>query len=590
MKRFLLLFWLILIVCKSESQVISPGYISIKNAYEFDLPQLDVSLSLPANTGFVVPVFSGKDVMLEIDDQTVYCFDLAYLDNPETNYFRFSLTGDDSGYIQLNINRTEKFDKVIEQERVRHRADFVEVLKTMKSGLGESVSYKKHSGGSDYDIHLFYNEGYQFIFSIRSDIKDKSSYMKIINGFRKKNLYKERMKYENRIKYGYFDKESKKPVIDINENSPKFRKIAGKTDTNKVIELPNQYMSVEIPSNWVYEFEGRNLVSQSDIILVLETSELDMFNNSMIFTWLRGEGMVMICRYSSKKSRNPANFSNISDGAKQVYSFSGDTKIFIDGIEVPCSYYGSPDNLSIDTWFETENGYYSFSAFNITIDNLPDYDRLFNNIKINSEIQRSKKAIQDKARLLSVIPVKKKKAIELDKLVFTGKGDIEVFKCKLSTVGATLWLPGKLSAYKYGLNRTFGKNILELDSESSVNLAPNYDNMFVNIYNGGEKYQVSCTLYLRYGDKATIEDVVKDQVRSRPDITTWSKVNKAGVIKAKDGSEWGVIIQDDGKTAWIHGQNSEYTVFLTVTGDNTEAIQDFCPLIYNFAFGNPVNK
>ena len=587
-RYFVLIFIFLLLVCRTGAQIVNPGFIRQTEPFEFNFPQFGVGLSLPANAGFTVPVFSGKEVLLDIDKKTNYCFNIGYLDNDATNTFGFSLPGGNgSQYLKLRITGQNGFNKIKKIENIRHKDNYTGMLKSVKSGLGESVSYEIKKGDNLTDCHIFYNDGYLFEFSIPSDIADKNSYLKIIKDFGKKNLYNERIRYENRVNFGYYDKDRAKPAeLPPCLKEPDFGKIGGRVMANTTLDFPQLNMSMLIPEGWFYELNGRRLNEGNSNSLVLEMNEMDLLDNPMIFAWIRGEGLSVVARYSSKKHKNAVNYNSLSNGVKQVYAFWGNTEVFIDGIKAGGGYYGDPGSQNLDMYLETESGYYSFSASNITTDNIAAYDRFFSNIRIDSQTPRDKKALNNKQPVSSVLNVKRKINISLDNLEFPKKAKAQSFECKYSTIGATVFLPGKVSDYKYGINRTFGEIPLKLDENSAIGVAPDYENLFVYLYNEGCEYNVSCSLYLRYGDKSTIGDFVKDIVRSRPSIKTWSEIDKAGVMKADDGSEWGVLVQDDEKTAWIYGLNNKYLLNINITASNRDALMNICSLIYKFKMQN----
>ena len=584
MKKYILFTILLMTTYWVNAQNLSsPGFIRQTEPFEFCFPQFEVGLSLPAKSGFMASVFSGKEVMMNIDTKTIYCCSLDYLDNDKTNFFRFSLS-DDKSYMQLRISKLAKFDEVKILENARHRKGFVEVMKSIKSRLGESVSYKLKTGDNFYEEHLFYKDGYLFTFSVKSNSSERFAYLKIIAGFGEKNLLQEKVAYENRVKYGYYDKEKNKPTVKPDEGGFKYRKIAGKLQKNTIIDIPNMHMSINVPAGFVYELNGRKLVEDDKGGLVLEIEEIDLINNGMILGWLRGNSLSLILRYSSKKHRSPVSFNNLASGAKQVYSFSGDTKLFIDGLEMDASYYGSPDIQNIDTWVETENGFYSFSASNITTTNIDIYDRLFTGIKVDTEKLRNKKALTNQKQLSVALDVKERTPIKLDKLNFPKQVDIETFKCNFSTVGAILQLPGKPVDYKYGIMRTFGEEKLILDAAASTPIAPDYENMFVCLYSHGKKYRIDCTLYLQYGDKTSIEDMLKDGVRSRSSVRYQNKIVRAGLIKAVDGSEWGFLFEEGNTNAWVYGRNNEYLIMLTLGATNQDDLMKLCSTFYEASF------
>ncbi|WP_163266336.1 hypothetical protein [Dysgonomonas sp. 216] len=584
-RRYILLLIVIFLglgFAKAQS-IINPGFVRQTQPYEFNLPQFGVGLSLPKGAGFMVPVFSGKEVMLNIDKKTVYCFNLDYLDDDETNTFRFSLSDDDSG-VELQITKDDDFNKIIYIERLRRSTAFIDILKSVKSGLGESVSYKVRKGTDIYDIHAFYKDGYLYAFSFKSGSRDENGFFKLINNFKEKNLNKDRLLYENRVKFGYYDKERKK-LAEKPCAGYKYRKIGDKTRLSRILDIPNLNMSITLPSGWVYELNGRDLSEGEDGRLILDVDDLDLLDNSMIFAWLRGDGLTLMIRYSSKKHRSPVTFSNLGSGAKQVYSFSGDTEIFFDGIKAEACYYGTPDIQNLDSWFETEQGYYSFSVSNITVDNIDAYNKLLSSIKITDNAARNKKTKEKQKPLSSALSLKAKTPVQLDKLTIPKQSDIQLFKCNLSTIGATLWLPGTASDYKYGINTSWGEEPLRLDINSSTNIAPDFENMYVYI-RGGTNYDVGCTLYLRYGSKYSMDEFIKDCIRARTTVIAWDKFDKAGVIKADDGSEWGIAFEKNNTSAWIYGQNNEYLIMMTVKAASEAELLKFCSALHKAKFGN----
>ncbi len=260
--------------------------------------------------------------------------------------------------------------------------------------------------------------------------------------------------------------------------------------------------------------------------------------------------------------------------------------MLIDGIDVYGLFTGSEANGEFNVWFETGEGYHSFTLSGVNLDNIERYDEIIRTMKINAEDKTGNKYTP----LREVLDfLKPKSPVALDEINVPGNmentGDI--FRCYFGKMDFDLWFPGKITGYKYGLNTTWGEEKLTADHNSVNNtVAPYEENFFACLNSPRDEtgYNISCTFYLTYGDNTPMKEMVEEYVRVYSSYTDAfpMKYEKAGVVTVSDGTDLGVIIESEGKQAVILGKNQDYLFRYVITAPTSEKLMELCSIIYNF--------
>lgn len=218
---------------------------------EFNLPQFDIVFDIPAHVTFKLPVTIADNVALDINRKTYYSFDSNYLNNAKTRMICFyDSFRDEEPSLVLEIEPLGK-EKLLEYD---------EQIAPIKTKLGKSVTQIIDTSFYQYS---FLKGGYCFNFILNVGLLSKSNlllkYKSIIQSIAPKNLYQERVKYENRVKYGYY-KLNKKTSLPPNEKY-KFDYYKGKTTREDKAVNPFAETEINIPSGTEYMIKA-NLVEE----------------------------------------------------------------------------------------------------------------------------------------------------------------------------------------------------------------------------------------------------------------------------------------------------------------------------------------
>ncbi|NDV96273.1 hypothetical protein D0T84_15330 [Dysgonomonas sp. 521] len=576
-KTIILTLLVIFTIDGYPQQPIIKGYLSLSEAYNFNLPLLDVSIPMPAKSGFIVPRLSGQNIALEMNENVDYYFPIDMLTN--NNVFKFSLTSSDESYLLMQIIPYDrKFDEIYLLEKARNSQDFIERTASLKNAFGESVSYSIKKQNRKFNVHTFYHQNHLFTFSVPSSLTDKPEYERLIKDLKINNFYQERIRYENRVKSGYYTKKEPRPDIEP-ENKLRSIKAKNKQDTRLV--FTGEGFSFVLPKDYIYDIQARKLTDNGNGTTEVYRSSFDMFDN-ILFGRYSGPQDIFIVRHRTKNGKGARDFSNMADGAKQVYKYHTDFDLIIDGVKAGATFCGQPDLGSVDIWFENEIGYFSFTLSNVSKENIGFYDNLLSSIRIETLEKRLK--YDEKAPLSSILKLEDEKDIKLNSLEIgkTLSSDIGTFRCEFEKIGATLYLPGKVTQYTWGKDNVWGKEPLILNDTGQTPLAPTYQDIFTCTKMSQSGYSVDCTWYLTYGAKHTVKELLLRYIHAWNGISTGKPYKAAGIIKAEDGSEWGIYINGSEREALILGCNDNYLLHLNFSAGSPEKLQSMLALLHKF--------
>lgn len=578
-KKLLLFLFLITAINIQSQELLLKGYMSIGEPYNFNLPVFGISIPMPAKTGFVVPKMSGENIALEMDDNVDYYFPEEMLKTKNT--FKFSLTGNDKSFMMMQmIPYAKDFDEVYLMEKARHSPNFVEPLTSIKNAMGKSVSYRSENNATKVDAHVFYHQGYMVAFMIQTDDTERAKYEKLIADLRIKEFRKERIRYENRVKSGYYSKSKREPLPDV-EPKNEMRDIKEKNKHETRLDFALEGFSFVLPKDYVYSINARRMIDKGDGTTEVYRTPVDMLEGYFM-TWFRGPQGSFMTRFTSKTKKDVRDHSNMADGAKQVYSYYKDFDLVIDGVKAGATFYGQPDAGTVEMWFENEKGYFSIMLSDVNNNTMDFYDKLLASIKIETQEKRLK---YNKNKPLSSM-------LKLEDLAVENVGKFETsnalslnfgaFRCDFAKVGATIFLPGKPAEYTWGIDNMWGKDVLKLNDIGQTQLAPTYKDIFLAIRTNQPDYQVDCTLYPTYGAKYTVKELLARYISTWKGVKREETYKEAGVFTAEDGSQWGVYVKASGSTAIIFGCNDNYSLYLDFSASSPENLQGMLALLHKF--------
>lgn len=390
------------------------SFFSINEKGEFNLPQFDLSIPLPAKTGFKTPQIPDKKVMFEIDNETIYCFDLDQLDTEKgAGQFIFSIPDSDDNYLYFQINRISAAAYYKKKREIDNNSANSKIP-NLKSKLPNEI-YSFTDGKSDY--YCFHDNGYLFSFRIISSTPKaiKEKYHDIIKNTSTKDLRLARDKYENRIKYGYYDEKDINIRTEKDKKHYEFSNWEGKITQQTTFVWDAFRLQVTIPdgNQWKYRINAEKVVNtdDSDNIKVY-MDPLDLYYNPMTMSWFVSDSLTFSIR-SYTKTMNVKVADMISYSASMT-KYSKSETINVDGIAMPAVLYGSDEIGSIDLYYEADSISYWLSFSGVTSESLPIADKILSSIKIDHPQLKNKSPKKICSNFTSCFAMKKTSAVELD--------------------------------------------------------------------------------------------------------------------------------------------------------------------------------
>jgi len=337
MKKMILSVLLLLFLIAGDiysQTTIKSQFLSINNAYEFTLPQFDVCLPMPAKAGFRVPLFSGKNIKLEVDDITRYYFDLSYLKEPNNFSFAFQVSASENNQLlYMNILELDKMamessiQKLVSKDRIKNIPGF-------KTKLGKTLSYEwEIKEGRMVETHIITFEKYSFSFTLDKDLdkKIKKHYLNMIRKFREKNQSYLKVKYETQAKNGEFEPKEKKVIINPENNK-------GTLGSSVFFEWPDLGYGLSIPADWEYQIEGK-ISSQEYSHVKLSFDKSFMDSDYMALSWFRNNEVNVTLR--SYRKINPLEMIN---QMAQMTKHSQSVAIVVDNVPLK-AYFTERKNM-----------------------------------------------------------------------------------------------------------------------------------------------------------------------------------------------------------------------------------------------------
>lgn len=447
---FLLLFCVA--VENINSQVtVKPAFLSVSNKYEFTLPQFDVSLPLPANTQFLVPHFSGKNIKLEIDDVTCYYFDLSYLEKPNSLVFYFNLPAlkDNENLLSMmimNLNESELKQRL---GNASSRGDW-EMIPGLKTKLGKSTSYLSTKPDGDIaECHAISKGEYTYFFALNDnmDKKLKKQYLNIIKNFKEKNQPYLKVRYETRVQNGEFEpKEEKETKVPVKAPEQK-----GTLTASSFFEWPTLGYGIQIPQGWEYQVEG-NPVSEKENHMQLSFDKSFFEDNFMTMSWFRSEELSVTIR-----SYREIDLPNMIKSQAANTKYTQDVDIIINGIPFQACYYGSKEYGSLDFSFEAEGKYHWVSFSGVSKNTLAQLQEMLSTIKLKNDLPKQTKIFSKD--LSSQLNLKELTPLILDQPLSLNENwpEGDLFNCELVDLDIVAKLPGKEGDYMSNIGDLKGK-------------------------------------------------------------------------------------------------------------------------------------
>lgn len=565
---FVLLAFIVGSLCiTSKAQKINDVMFRQTSKYTFNLPQLDVCLSLPKDAGFRVPIASGKSADLDIGEQTYYCFGIQ----EGKNIFRFSLTPNDKDYIQLQIIKIPPGFKELEyRAKVKQAPNFRGILDPVKAKIGELYSYKLSSSDKFFYVFNIEDRGYFYQFVVEASLFDenKAKFTDFLKSFSKKDLSIALNRYNTRLNSGYYDKEAKKrPDIDP-ENL--FETKDGKflSETNLDIELYNT--SFWLPAETNYSMKSRKISLSDNGNTQVEIYEPDTINHTYFARYVH-KGLIYDFRCSSYDFRD--GLAPESGGKNYIKQ-----TINLDGAEAAFVYNGSDYSGSILISLKINNLFYYFSFMEFTYRDVKNISKIVASIKLPEYANRTAK--NKPVSVENLISLKETPQLPLANFPLRKctSSDYGIqFKLNFTDAGISMVVPGMMKDY---LIRPETNLTTISDTECSLSGYPT----LMGGWFGATSGPVCATL--EFSKFKNPEEYLNSWYWALDSRKNTTKV--IPYIKKINGKEWAIITYENSSgsnfSAYAAYVMPECTVFFLIESTNKEARDKLCNLIQLVTF------
>ncbi|MBB4037180.1 hypothetical protein GGR21_003095 [Dysgonomonas hofstadii] len=562
MKRVSMIAALLFCIIVSTQAQVKYSFISMKEKYTLNLPQFDMSIPLPAKAGFRTPQISDKKVMFEIDTETVYCFDLDKIGEEEgAGLFSFSVPDCNEYYLYMEISRLP-IASFYKKKRELALQSGIKQLPALKTKLNkETYSISENS----IDYHYIHHEDFLFSFYMKTEApeKIKKQYQNIIRNIQSKDLRNQLRKYEDRIKYGYFDK--KKDTYD--PELYKFLVWEGVREKQSTYTWDVFDIQATIPAGWNYRVNGRQMRESGDesgIRIVMDS--LDLYDNPMMMTWFRSDSLTFTIRSYTKASN--VNMEDMIKHMASMVSYSVQKTINIDGIAMPVTLYGTEEMATIDTYYEANGITHWLSFGGVTAQTMPLADRILSSIKIDQPQLKDRASGNVCNTLGGCFGMKKAKPVQLDvPLEIPYIDESKTMLCMLPNVKMKLRILGPDNQWYCSV----GSDRVEMKDGVVEAVPVNNSDKRLTIYSmspEGVYYNIS-KLQDSPMDRKTYTENFKRGFSSYKMIT----VLHASVTSV-NGKPWSICIykQNDQYMGMFVAANSEYEMHIAATGTSYEEI------------------
>lgn len=557
---------------KAQS-TIKPLFFHNKDKTDFNLPQLGVSLSLPALAGFKTMPTSKKNVFTDMQDgRTDYFFDITSLDESNDNHILFSLK-DNSVFFRMSMTAGEA---KLTRMAVSQRPYFVDFTSSLKTKLGKTTSYKMKQKDETHEVHLLNYNGYLYAFSFNSDINKntKKEFEKIIKSFRAEKYSLGLLTYENKLRNGYFDKESKK--TDNPDIFDELASMEGSVSKETTFDFEKLNYSVTIPQKWEYKISGKQVDNLDKVFNRIELDGVDLIKNSMIVNWFRSPNSeigLIFRSYFYNTTFNVEEFAR-KQAADAIYSKVGN--IVIDGIEFPAIIYGTKDQVALTFYYTDNDIKYITEIFGITEKNASTADDLLSAIKIESNNLPRAKSNTNKP-FSSVFKLAPLSSVKIGKVLLPEPDLTNTFKCNLSALGLEMNLYGASGDYQSsigGKDKQLPKNaiISDLPKENTQLSLYSLSNSGVSVTIRKDPKPMDL--------KITAEGMFRS-FSSNKNISIFE--SGISTIKSKN---WHILLYQQGTyyLGFMKTYKDDYEVLVTVRADSKEELLKKAAIIKSFTF------
>ena len=521
-------------------------YINIDNKYNFNLPVLEISLTLPAQSGFNVDMADELRHCVNIEDKDVYYFfDTDVLEDTNVEV-RFSLPKTDEAALFMGMMLLpENVGLGTLSQSYIDAGTYLSSLPDLQSGIGKFRGFKIQQDDKHVNIYLLRHNGIFYFFQYNSDNEDFGK--NIIQSVQKKDydssvfeVYEEHLDYLNEHN-------------GEEEEIPELKEFEGKLSLATVFTIADLGFTVTIPQNYSYAcpangIEDKNNGAGKEIVL----SKGDLKNQGIVsLRFNSNKGLFFICVLWGKGVLNVEE--RISADVKMQQKLKS-FQLIVDDIPFEAVALGHNENPTINAYAQLNDYGVSLSFLNIEKDRLGEVEALIDNITFDKEqkvgIQQDKKkksilqilktnifSQKDKS-IADVVKIKDKEVKALSELVFTKSANFneDVVFYDFIYLGVSCKLPPMdIFANPEGSLEDISENEKQITADLS-----NTHFASVSVNEFGEDYSHSFSVTIVKSGEYSDLDVLMDATIKQWASFNHIKVEKSG-IGLIDGRRWGMI-------------------------------------------------
>lgn len=556
--------------------------IKAKYDIEFNLPQFDISLVIPANTTFKLPRIIDDDVALEIDKVSYYSFDLKYLDQFSTRIIKFFESYKDKDPVLiLEIEPyNEDVSLFVQNNPKKNVRKYYENLQTdkekaslpIKSELGISLNRILKDDELSYSEYSFFKDGYAFNFYLDMDFSEetRARYLEIIGSISEKNLFQKRVQYKNRAKYNFYKLE-KHPKLPADKEY-KFDHYKGKTTRDNIAINTLQQTEIRIPVETEYMITANHVEEVGCDSLLIYVNLNDYINNGQSQETYFMEGFNLFISSLRNVEDIDGYVSQLSDDyqvSKSAVAMVGEDPLYI-------YYYGAKDQGTLDLYLRT-NG---LSLLNLRV---YGYSKKTKD-KILGILGTFRFMGIPLPYLEDAVSLEEGDEVEFVTIILPDPDIQNASKIEMMDVGVKGMLPGQIADYMVSRMQKVAK----MSPTGILMKAKPTDRMGMSLY----REQSPVLLYLGLSDKpADMDDALKDLVRSWGSNNQISDIEAAGLIL--NNVRWNVMIYKLGDVYYATAITFAEGCLIALYVNDVKSRQDIMDnlaYIKTFELGKPLKK
>lgn len=437
-KTFLSIILLLTTFVVKAGDPVNGGFLSLKNAYDFDLPNLDLSLALPGGAGFRVPFWDENNAFLNINEDNVsYCFNPEVLEYDDCT-FTYSLPGSTVKDVSLTLIKLDEEGKEsLSLSRIKESDLYISELPSIKGELGSFDGFfEKYDEEINTRTYLLFKDDLLILFSVfASEPKKIVECEKIIRSLKNSDLEEKRKDYFEKVENGYFSGNDK-------ESAPSSYSFINDTlHTETVFKLPAFGIEMSFPKGWNYgiAINPEKLRKEQGHIDINWNKE-DIDQSSLSSFHAGDKDMIVFTYIYPKTNESRGSIENLLKQQKTIKKFP----VVVDGLVTEASAVGPDYMPTVYFHLELNSCIVLFSYMSITSDKLSTVESLISEIRIAESEKKGLPAASEKIKpITKLLDIKKFKVDGLPeiKLTLSDNNSIPKVPAEFSDAGISFMIP-----------------------------------------------------------------------------------------------------------------------------------------------------